>query len=352
MVRRGHQVDFLCLYKAGKKENTKKFCDRVSNGGIKIHYVAVGSFPSYSTLSAINKVIKKGKYDLVHTHLLHADFFVAAARWLFRNKTKQVSTKHGYEEAYNNAYGFDPSHKKKNRYWRIARFAEKRISRSFAISGGLYNLYSGLGICSKEKLDLIYYGFDFDDSYSYNEEYRYGNPQLAIVGRLTGFKGHRYAFQALKILKRNYPEISLVVIGSGELEDQLKNQVVELGIDENVVFTGFQPNPRDYVHSSDIALLPSVSEGFGLVVLEAMSVKRPLVTFDVPSPNELLENHQTGWMVEPYNVEKYAGAIHHLVENKEDRNRIAQAAYSKLKDYYNLNRMVTETLDFYAKLVD
>ena len=348
LVRRNVEIEFLCLYKKGNKENTEKFCNKLIAHGIAIHYVAIDSYPTYSALQSINKILKKGNYDLVHTHLLHADFFVAATKWFFGNKTKQVSTKHGYEEAYTNAHGFDPSFKSKNKYWRLAKFAEKRITRSFAISGGLYNLFIGLGISPKNDLDLIYYGFDFTDEFEYNEAYRFGSPQLAMVGRLTGFKGHRYAIQAVQKLKSKYPQISLVIVGSGELDKELKEMVKELGVEENVTFTGFQSNPRDYVHTSDLALLPSVSEGFGLVVLEAMSVKRALVTFNVPSPNELLENHKTGWMVDPYDVDQYAQAIEHLVENKEKREAIANAAYAKLKDYYNLTRMVDETMDFYT----
>ena len=351
LKRRGNNVEFLCLYKKGEIEQTQKFCSILEKHDIPSFKVEIPKIPLLGTFRKINAIIKKGSYDIVHSHLLHADLLISTTKYLFRQKFKLVSTKHGYEEWYNNQYGFDPSHKVKNRYWRLARFAEKMTTRSYAISNGLYNLYSGLGICPKEKFDLIYYGFDFDDSYSHNEEFRFGSPQLAIVGRLTGFKGHRYAFGAIKILKEKYPDIRLVVIGSGELEQELMQLTIELGISENVVFTGFQPNPRDYVFTSDLALLPSISEGFGLVVLEAMSVKKALITFDVPSPNELLVHKETGWLVEPYNVSEYAKAIDHLMEDKSLRETIASNAYSRLKDYYNLTRMVDETEAFYAKVI-
>lgn len=347
----GIAADFLILYNKENEQNTLKFEEKLKQYGIKVFKQVLNKIPTFKQLRRINELIKENNYDLVHSNLLFADFTLAACKFFFNRKLKLVSGKHGYEERYNSLYGFDSSKKKINTYWIIARIAELGMNKSYAISKGLFNLYSGLGICKKENLQIIPYGFDFDASYKIRENLRFGENQLIIVGRLTGFKGHRFAFEALKILKEKYKQlVTLVVVGWGELELELKEMVKLLGIEKQVVFEGFKPNPRDYMATSDIVLLPSVSEGFGIVLLEAMSVKKPIIAFDVPSPNEILINKRTGLLVEPYNVGKLAKTINGLLSKPEQREEIAQNAYEELMTKYTLDKMINATIHFYEEV--
>ncbi|TNE54210.1 MAG: glycosyltransferase family 1 protein [Bacteroidetes bacterium] len=344
---KGHQVEMLILYV--DQQETEAFKKLLDERAIKHHSFDIKGFSLLKSLKGIAKLCRH--FDLINSHLLHADLTLSLAKRFFHRKMILVSGKHGYEEWYINKFGFDPKHKTKNKYWYISRLAEKNTNRSFAISKGIQNLFIGADISPTNAIDLIYYGFEFDNQFKNDPNLRFGPQQLCIVGRLTAFKGHRFAIESVEILKDEFPEIKLVLVGWGELEQELKQMVQDKGLEDNVIFTGFQKNARDYMASSDIILLPSISEGFGIVLAEAMSVKRPIIAFDVPSPSELLENNISGVLVPPYDVPKYATAIRSLLLAPEHQQKLAEKAYEMLQDKYHLSRMIRQLEEFYLRAI-
>ena len=348
---RGFIVDFISLVPINKKGREEEFNSLLAQQGIKLHTVYY-QFPYLSALSKINRIIIKGKYDLVHSHLIHADFFLALTKKFFNRKMMLVSTKHGYEEKYINSYGFDAKHSRKNIYWTILRWSERSMNRSFAISKSLQSLFVGLNICNRDKIDIIHYGFTFANEPELDSSIRYSENQLVLVGRLTEFKGHRFALEAVALLKERIPDIKLIIVGSGDLESDLNKLVVELRVESHIVFYGYHPNGRQFMYNSDVVLIPSVAEGFGVVVLEAFSVRRPIVAFNVPSLNEHIKHNNNGILVKPYDVESYASSIELLLNDKNKREMMADKAYELLISYYSQARMLDETIDFYQRVLN
>ena len=351
LKKSGVELEFLCLHPKGKQDGIIDFKKRMEENGIKCHSIPFSSFPFISSLRRIHSLIREGNFDLVHSHLIHADFLLAYYKKILNPRLKLVSTKHGYQEWYNNKYGFNPGFKKNNFYLRVARFAEKQCNASIAISKGLYKLYTGLNICQEDRLVHIPYGFDFPDDLKEDDRFRFSSQQFVLVGRLTAFKGHRYALEAIKHLTDEYPELKLLFVGSGPEEESLKSLSEELALDANVEFLGYSKEARSYMRNSDIVLVPSVSEGFGVVVLEAFSVSKPIICFDVPSLNEHIEQDVNGKLVEAYDVQAYAEAIKDLIDHPEKAKSFGLAGYQKLKEFYNLDRMTKQTLSFYHDLL-
>ena len=345
------QIEFLSIVPFNEKGSEIIFNKKLEEKGVKVHTLYYNIYFPLTLCLLIYQLIKKRKIEIVHSHLIHADFFIAFTKYLFKGDYKIVSTKHGYEESYNNKFGFDSSFKKKDFYWRIAKWSEKRVHKSFAISNGLKQLYIGLGICKASKLDLIHYGFNFPKIDNSDNSLRFSENQLVIVGRLTEFKGHRYLIDIISILKDRVCDFKLIIVGSGHLEMKLKDLVRSKNLTKFVTFLGYKSNGRDYMANSDIVLIPSRAEGFGVVVLEAMSVKKPIIAFNVPSLNELIENEKTGYLIAPYNIELYAKKIEQLINNPEKRNEISNNAHKKLKEYFCLERMLKETISFYESLL-
>lgn len=344
-------VSFLLLYEKNLTHQASEFQNILKKAGINLYLQNTNKIPTLNQLYKTHKLIKKHQFNLVHSNLIYADMFMAFIKFFFNKKLILVSAKHGYEEAYNNKYGFDPSKKVKNLYWYIAKFSEKYINKSFAISKGLHHLYIGLGIVKPTQLSLIRYGFTFDQSFEFRKELRLGNPQLVLVGRLTEFKGHRFAFEAIKLLKQKFPNIKLLVVGKGELEDVLKQTVRSLDIEQHVFFAGFQPNPRDWMFTSDLVLLPSVSEGLGIVLLEAMSCQRVIVAFDVPSPNEIFHHQEDAMLAKAFDINEYAKLVEILLNDPEKRKKMASEALITLERDFNEERMLNETIDFYRQVL-
>ncbi|HAS36164.1 MAG TPA: hypothetical protein DCS15_06735 [Flavobacteriales bacterium] len=303
-------------------------------------------------LKKLKKLQKVQNFDIIHSHLIHADFLMAMFKKFVKEDFKLVSTKHGFQEWYNNKYGFDAGVKKNNFYLRVAKFAEKQMDASIAISKGLRDLYVGLKISKQKRIHLIHYGLDFPEKIELDASKRFWKNQLVLVGRLTAFKGHRYALEALKLVSEKLDDVGLVIVGSGQLEDELKNYTEELGLKNHVNFIGYSPDARSFMFNSDVVLVPSVSEGFGVVVLESFSVKKAIVAFDVPSLNEHIESGANGYLSEAFDIASYSENILSLLNHVDKRTRMGEEGHRRLLDYYCLDRITQDTLAFYENLAE
>ena len=351
LLARGHACHFLAVYHdASDLDNVK---GRFQDKGIHCIYLQTNSDLNRRLLKNIQGIIKEGAYDLVHSHLIHADVWVALIKLFFNKKLKIVSTKHNYDEAYTNKHGFDPAYLKwRDRYFFLTYWAERKINYAITVSHGLYDLYVKGKISKENQIRCIPSGFDLPHFEPVeNSACRLSSHQLVIVGRLVGFKGHRFAIEAVDLLLPRYPDLKLVIVGEGEEAESLQKLAQAKGLEEAIVFTGYQNNVFEWMHQSDVVLLPSVSEGFGIVILEAFNSRSPLIAFDVPAPNEIIEDGKTGLLVKPYEVDDLAEKIDSLLKSPEKRAEIAKQAFFKLKSYYSMDRMITETLEVYEQVL-
>jgi glycosyltransferase involved in cell wall biosynthesis len=202
-------------------------------------------------------------------------------------------------------------------------------------------------------MDMIYYGFDFAPlpQKEISGTYRVSNIQLCIAGRLVEFKGHKWAFEALKGLMSKYPDIRLVVAGTGDYEDTLRTFAQELGVSDHVVWLGYRQDVSRWMQHSDVVLVPSRSEGFGVVFLEAFNAQTPVVAFNVPAANELILPGETGVLATPYDPDSLAHAIEWTLTHPAERAILVQRAYDRLQREFSLATMVDKTVGWYKKVL-
>ncbi|WP_366657476.1 glycosyltransferase [Fodinicurvata sp. EGI_FJ10296] len=131
-------------------------------------------------------------------------------------------------------------------------------------------------------------------------ERRWGRAEgkrILTVGRFKSVKNHSLLLKAFSSLVRRC-EASLMFVGNGELEPELRAQAASLGVDRRVIFAGFQPNPIPFYHTADLFVLSSDYEGFGNVIIEALACGTPVVSTDCPTgPREILEDGIYGRLV-------------------------------------------------------
>jgi glycosyltransferase involved in cell wall biosynthesis len=356
LEKRGIQTEFICIYCAFDKEKTDLFIKAYRELGLKIHLLEIKNERQIlKSVRFIKDVLSKGQFDLIHSHLIHSDLWCALLKRIYKIKELVVSTKHGYDEAYIAKYGFSAEHLKKNRYFRIVKYAEKYIHRSFAVSDGLRKLFLDAGFCEEGNISTIHHGFDLPDNPAEtNEDFRYSSKQIVILGRIIPFKGHMHLVKALPKVINEIPELQLLIIGHGDDEviDEIKNFSEENQITEHINFLGYRTNIYDYLVNSDLMIVPSIAEGFGLIFLEAMNAKLPLIGFDVPATNEIIVNEETGILIKPYDHALLADAIIKTLKDNSIRNTFSRNAYKRLKTYFSLDRMVSETIKFYHSSLD
>lgn len=349
LIERGVNVDFLRFYTSYQGGEGGEFIERIQQFGVQTYEINIGRYPTFGVLKQIHG-IAQGGYDLIHTHLIHADFYLALTKSLFRGKYVLVSTKHGYDNSFTSKHGFDSSKQGLTPYFLISKWSEKRMKASFTISHGLRNFFLATGLTTKDRMSLIHYGFDLPshNELKGNPEYRLAPKQLMIAGRLIGFKGHRYLIDAMSYLVERYDDdIKLLIAGTGDLENELRGQVQKNGLSQNVVFLGYCKEVGAFMSNSDVVVVPSISEGFGVVFLEAFAAKTPVIAWNVPSGNELMVHGRTGYLVDPYDIEKLSSQIADVLDNPVHNEGLANRAHDRLIGYFNSRRMIDETIKFY-----
>jgi|CXWL01.1.fsa_nt_gi glycosyltransferase involved in cell wall biosynthesis len=350
LKKRGYQVEILIIYPEDATIANQRMVHHMADHNIPAYQLYGNSSLSPLLLIRVNRILKKGNYDLVQTNLVHADLWLALVKLFFRWKLKIISVKHGFDEKYTVRYGYAVKHLNSSLFAWVQKFSNRLINYNITISKGLYNMYIDGKITPKSKIINIYYGVDLLDK-SKNIVLRRPEVEYALIlGRLIQCKGHEFVFDAWKKVSEKNSNWKLYIVGNGEYEDKLKELVKNNGLEDAVVFCGYQPNPHQVISDARFMIVSSTAEGFGLIILEAWLHKKPIVSFDVPAMNEIIGDGETGIIVPAFDTDKLAEKIIYLFENEEIVDKYGYAGYEKLLGYYTVSRMTDETIEVYNKV--
>ena len=188
-------------------------------------------------------------------------------------------------------------------------------------------------------------GADQADTQAIREELGLaGHPVVGIVGRLRREKGHAVLLEALSLVVRSVPNVTLVVVGDGQEREHLEEQVRSLGLDGHIVWLGARrPEELPGLYGvMDVVAIPSQFEGFGLMAVEAMAAARPVVAFATGGLTEIVVDGVSGKLVPPGDRVAFAGALVGLITDCKAavemgkagcrivQSRFSQGAFSSL----------------------
>lgn len=179
-----------------------------------------------------------------------------------------------------------------------------------------------------------------------------GKLVLCVAARLDHMKGHRFLLEAMAMtLRRGHPHVVLLVAGAGPMEETLRSQARELGIEDGVRFLGMRADVPELMAASDIVVHPSLTEASGIALIEALAVGRPVVATDVGGTPEVVTHDRSGLLVPSCSSEALADAILRLVEAPELRQEMGRTARAEA-DRFSLQRMAEEHAAVYAELLE
>lgn len=166
------------------------------------------------------------------------------------------------------------------------------------------------------------------------------------IGRFVFYKNIEVIIKAIKIVKEQFPQIRLVLVGGGPNKESLQKLVQNLGLESNIEFVGYITAEKKYEFTSEsnALLFPSLCEGFGLVILEAFSQKRPVLASNIPPMADIIEHGKTGYLIDPHDPVQWAQKIIALIKEPSISQSIGQEGYKTLQEKYNQEI-------FYQKLV-
>ena len=183
-----------------------------------------------------------------------------------------------------------------------------------------------------------------------------GEPVVCCVGRLTPWKGHRNLLRAFARVIEQQPRARLLVVGevafwADEYEQELHDLAGSLGLGDRVLWTGFRSDVPDLLRLCDLLVLPSHNEPFGRVLIEAMSVGKPVVATNGGGAPEIVVPEETGLLVPLNGPEQLAESLLRLLEDEPLRIRMGQAGQRRAAECFDVRRVVGQVQELYREML-
>ncbi|NPV52532.1 MAG: glycosyltransferase [Firmicutes bacterium] len=179
----------------------------------------------------------------------------------------------------------------------------------------------------------------------------HGCPILGLVANFTVQKGHPYLIRAVGHLRKDFPNLRLLLIGHGSEEENLRNLVNNLGLKEQVIFLGKRRDIPEILAAIDIFVFPSLWEGLPVALLEAAAAGVPIVATDIPMNRQVLSS-QHAWLVRPQHVNALALAIAEAVRNPVESRNKAIAAQEHVRINFSIDQSVSRLESYYLSLMN
>lgn len=324
----------------------------VQDADVPFERVVICANADLSLVPRLMRVFRAYHPDIVHTHLLHADLYgIPAAR--LAGVRHVVTSRHNDDQF------------RRTAHWRmIHRLQWRMVDAGIAISDAIKAFCVEIEGAPEGKIETIRYGLSVSpplpNPLPVNREGelaaradsdRVGRPLIiALMCRLIPQKGVIYGIDAFARLAADYPHTRLLIAGDGDLRAELEAHVRTLGLSHRVEFLGWQADIHPIMAHTDIFLMPSLWEGFGLVLLEAMSHALPIIASRVSAIPEIVIDGETGVLVAPRDADGLASAMRCLLDDSDLRARMGKAGYARLHAVFGAENMIDATLNLYHSL--
>ncbi|MGD0477857.1 MAG: glycosyltransferase family 4 protein [Nitrososphaerales archaeon] len=285
-----------------------------------------------------------GEFDVVHVQGLQ--YFEPLTSALIARRLvgpRSIATAHGFGQS---KWWFNGAERRFMRY--VVRKFDRLISVSEYVKRRLQN-FTGL---PSSRIVTVYNGVDtrvFNPNVDGTEFKRRigleGSFMILYVGRWARTKGLPDLINCLPEVIKSVPNAKLVLCGRGKMEQALRGQVTSMGLQEGVRFVKLVPSgdlPLYYA-ASDLFVLPSSHEPFGLVLLEAMSMCKPVIATRVGGIPEVVKDGENGLLVPPHDAKSLSNAVLRLEADEPLRSRLARNGRATVESQFTLERMAQAT---------
>lgn len=303
---------------------------------------------------AVEVINEEGNFNLVHSH----DWLVAYASRAIKHayRIPMVSTIHATEFGRNYGLHNDVQRHISDVEWWLIYESWKVICCSKYMKGELQHVFQVPG----DKIRIIPNGVNTSFFRPQNRSHRredYASPDERIilyVGRLVREKGAQVLIDAIPHVLRYHPNTKFIIAGRGPYQGTLRNQAVATGVSNRIYFTGYiNDNLRNTLYSwASVAVIPSLYEPFGIVALEAMAARAPLVVSDTGGLGEIVRHGVDGLKAYPGNSQSLADMIIWLLNDPSQAEKMKLEAYERVQREYNWLEIARQTIDVYREILN
>ncbi len=344
-MNRDENVEAHVLILSDKK---KFFGEKLKKNNIQVDVVPRRKIYCPMNVIYIKKHILKGKYDIVHSHLFPCNYWVSLVSRSFMKKyrPKFITTEHSTHNRRRGRF-----------YFRILeQFMYSAYDTVISISDGTQkNLMDWIKISRKnrDKFKVVYNGVDLASfskavpcSKSEIDSTLTENTKLlCMVGRFSKQKDQATVIKAMKYLPEN---VFLLLAGDGPLKEENEKLADISGVSQRVKFLGIRKDIPEILKTSDLIVVSSHWEGFGLVAIEGMAAGKPVVASNISGLSEIVSG--AGILFEKENEKDLADKIKWLLDREKEYEKVAKRCIERSKKY-DIKKMSEEYLKIYRTIL-
>jgi len=351
LAKNGHRVEIFTSSDSFKSYKKAK-------NNLIVHYLPTIQIPMptgyYRITPTMLFEMLKGNFDLIHAHeYFHFTTFIAALTSKAKN-IPLILTEHGYPELVGvSKFLLKMYHvlilphviKQTKRFIAVSNFIKEEIIDKFSVS--------------KEEINVVHNGIILDEyknkSRSFAKKYNLENKKIVLsIGRLVKEKGFQYLMRSIPKVIKEVPNAVFVIVGpSHYYKNELIKLSKELKVEDKVLITGVISDEllKSAIYSSEVFVIPSVYEPFGIIALEAMAYGKPIVSSEIGGLREFLTNNRNCLFVPPANADEISAKIVRLLKDKKLAKKLGINGKRDVKKY-DWKNMINEVLKVYNECLN
>lgn len=348
LAQLGHEIHFISYalpYRLNRFQSNLFFHE------VEVLKYPLFEYPPYSLslASKMVEVVETSKLDILHVHyaIPHATSAFLAREMADQKKLKYVTTLHGTDIT---LLGSDPS------YYKTVKFSIEQSDGVTAVSEYLKKeTQNTFQIKNKIRVIPNFIPDDFITAQP-SQEMRdcCADKEEFILTHISNFRPLKRISDLIKIMNKlpSKLKIKLLMVGDGPDRFQAEKLCKELDLCEKVIFMGKQENVSEILAVTDLFLLPSENESFGLVVLEAHACGVPCITSNAGGIPEVNIDGETGFTVDVGDIDTFVSRIEQLIENADLRKKFSKNAKRISRDRFRADKVIPQYLNYYEEVLN
>ncbi len=338
------KYNVIVAYMKGEGKLTEDF----RNAGIRVFDLKMKNRMNIRAIARLYRLLKREEITILHTHLIQADVcgFLAGK---MAGVPVIISTKHNpdkFRKRFSICVWLDGI---------FSNHSDRVIAVSYAVKDFLIRWEK----IHKHKFTVIHNGIDLEE-FNIDADIPEKKKELGInlssqvvgsVGRFDEQKGYMFFLEAIPKILESVPDVKFIFVGDGPLQSKLEKLSRKLKVNRNVIFTGIRRDIPEILSVMDIFVLPSIFEGFGIVLLEAMAMGRPVIASRVGGIPEIVAHGLTGVIVEPANPSGITSSVVKLLKNPMEAKRIGDAGRREVEKRFTAGAMARKIENVYDEIL-
>lgn len=292
----------------------------------------------------LRRLIKRFNYDIIHSHTSHAHtlaFFASLgtkSRLLVSRRVDFSIFRHSFLGLNGIKYRYMADY-----YIAISHKIKDVLVRDGIPAHRIFVVHSGI--------DPERFAGTSTEHLVKEFNIKSDEPVVVNVAHLAWVKGQQYLVEAIPLVLARISNARFFIVGGGELIGELKALASSLGLNKELIFTGFRQDVGDFYQIADVFVMSSVQEGLGTAVMDALAMGKPVVAANSGGIPEIIRDGETGRLVAPADPAALAQGIIELLSYPEEAKRMASRGQEVVSQDFSIDVMIDKNIEVYRQLL-